>query len=191
MPSEIAPIAMPKQLPSDLLERVISELADHARGRGLAQLQALLKGVASRRTLRRRLDEWVREGAIRAEGIRRGRRYFALAARAPISAPPARDSTGAPANLIPLSGAGRALQVLVRHSIADRARGNVASTLTLKRSRHGALLSWSFTTLAVGTKNIMNSVPRFMAIESAFELAQLSRALSSRSRNSGARGFRE
>ena len=36
----------------------------------------------------------------------------------------------------------------------------------------GALLSWSFTTLAVGAKNIMSSVPRFMVIETAFTLVQ-------------------
>jgi hypothetical protein len=36
----------------------------------------------------------------------------------------------------------------------------------------GTLLSWSFTTLAVGAKNIMSSVPRFMVIETAFTIVQ-------------------
>jgi hypothetical protein len=43
-----------------------------------------------------------------------------------------------------------------------------AGSLTLKYAILGALLSWSFTTLAVGAKNLMSSVPRFMAIETAF-----------------------
>jgi hypothetical protein len=35
-----------------------------------------------------------------------------------------------------------------------------------------ALLSWSFTTLAVGAKHRMTSVPRFLAIETAFTVVQ-------------------
>lgn len=35
-----------------------------------------------------------------------------------------------------------------------------------------ALLSWTFTTLAVAAKHPMTSVPRFVAIETAFTLAQ-------------------
>jgi hypothetical protein len=36
----------------------------------------------------------------------------------------------------------------------------------------GASLSWSFTTLAVGAKNIMSSVQGFMWIETAFTVVQ-------------------
>lgn len=36
----------------------------------------------------------------------------------------------------------------------------------------GALLSWSFTTLAVAAKNVMSSVPDYVLIESLFTLAQ-------------------
>jgi len=36
----------------------------------------------------------------------------------------------------------------------------------------GALLSWSFTTLAVAAKNIMASVPDYLVIETAFTLVQ-------------------
>jgi hypothetical protein len=36
----------------------------------------------------------------------------------------------------------------------------------------GALLSWSFTTIAVAAKNVMSSVPDYLLIESAFTLAQ-------------------
>ena len=35
-----------------------------------------------------------------------------------------------------------------------------------------ALLSWSFTTLAVAAKNIMNSVPTYMMLETGFTLVQ-------------------
>lgn len=36
----------------------------------------------------------------------------------------------------------------------------------------GAVLSWSFTTLAVAAKNVMRSVPDYLAIESAFTVTQ-------------------
>lgn len=36
----------------------------------------------------------------------------------------------------------------------------------------GAVLSWSFTTLAVAAKNVMRSVPDYLLIESAFTLVQ-------------------
>jgi hypothetical protein len=36
----------------------------------------------------------------------------------------------------------------------------------------GAVLSWSFTTLAVAAKNVMTSVPSYLVIETAFTLVQ-------------------
>jgi hypothetical protein len=36
----------------------------------------------------------------------------------------------------------------------------------------GAVLSWSFTTLAVAAKNVMASVPNYLIIETAFTLVQ-------------------
>ena len=36
----------------------------------------------------------------------------------------------------------------------------------------GAILSWSFTTLAVAAKNVMTSVPAYLLIESAFTIVQ-------------------
>src|SRR5688572_32977049 len=36
----------------------------------------------------------------------------------------------------------------------------------------GAILSWSFTTLAVAAKNVMTSVPDYLLIETAFTIAQ-------------------
>jgi hypothetical protein len=46
------------------------------------------------------------------------------------------------------------------------------TSLTLKYVILGSLLSWSFTTVAVGAKNIMSSVPRFIGIETAFTVLQ-------------------
>jgi len=46
----------------------------------LRELEARLTGVASRRSLQRKLNDWQREGLVRAVGIRRGRRYL-LASR--------------------------------------------------------------------------------------------------------------
>lgn len=36
----------------------------------------------------------------------------------------------------------------------------------------GAVLSWSFTTLAVAAKNVMTSVPSYLVIETAFTIVQ-------------------
>jgi Fic/DOC family len=104
-------------------------LRGHPEGLTLSDLQALLRGVASRRSLQRRLDEWVREGAVRAQGVRRGRRYFSApeAERELEISPPARPSEPAAApnstatpNLVPVSAAGREIQQLVRQPLADR-----------------------------------------------------------------------
>jgi Fic family protein len=118
---------MPKRLPADLLERVKTALGQHPEGLTLADLQAVLAGAASRRSLQRRLDQWLRRQAIRAEGERRGRRYFNAATSdskvitpptgplAIASAPPAIQAS------VPLSTAGQDIQALVRRPLADRA----------------------------------------------------------------------
>lgn len=49
--------------------------------------------------------------------------------------------------------------------------GSFASR-TLAYGGLGALLSWSFTTLAVAAKNVMASVPDYLLIETAFTLVQ-------------------
>jgi hypothetical protein len=52
-----------------------------------------------------------------------------------------------------------------------RRRGSVLSRGLVYASL-GALLSWSFTTLAVAAKNVMTSVPDYLVIETAFTVAQ-------------------
>jgi hypothetical protein len=42
----------------------------------------------------------------------------------------------------------------------------------LKYAAFGAVLSWSFTTLAVAAKNVMTSVPDYLVIETAFTAVQ-------------------
>ena len=49
--------------------------------------------------------------------------------------------------------------------------GNLVSH-GLRYATFGALLSWSFTTLAVAAKNIMTSVPDYLMIETAFTAVQ-------------------
>jgi hypothetical protein len=51
------------------------------------------------------------------------------------------------------------------------ARGHLLSR-SLRYGAAGAVLSWSFTTLAVSAKNLMASVPDYLLIETAFTLAQ-------------------
>jgi ABC-type sugar transport system permease subunit len=77
--------------------------------------------------------------------------------------------------IIPLGFASMLVQSVLFAWIYDRMFATVSSSaalLVLKYAILGALLSWSFTTLAVGAKNIMSSVPRFMVIETAFTVAQ-------------------
>jgi hypothetical protein len=118
---------VPKKLPPDLLERVTTGLGQHPEGLALADLAKLLNGVASRRSLQRRLDTWVRKRAIRAEGVRRGRRYFGG-----VPSPHSETITPTTGRLttsstppeiqqsIPVSRAGLEIQAFVRRPFADR-----------------------------------------------------------------------
>lgn len=118
---------MPKQLAPDLLEQVKALLRQQPQGLTLAELQNSLQGVASRRSIQRRLDQWTRQKAIRAEGVRRGRRYFESPApgEAQIIQPPtgALHIAGTPPEVtpsVPISTAGREIQDFVRRPLADR-----------------------------------------------------------------------
>ncbi len=115
---------MPKRLPSDLLEQVTALLHNHPEGLTLQEIEESFRGVASRRSLQRRLDQWVRHHQLRAVGIRRSRHYLspeppaALLARSkPSSAgtDPAGTNTG-----MPVSSAGQEIQAFVRKPLTDR-----------------------------------------------------------------------
>ena len=118
--------AMPKQAPTDLLDRV-KALLQRPDGLTLAEIERSLQDVVSRRTLQRRLDEWTRQQSIRAEGIRRGRRYFNPSA---VSEPHAITPPTGSLNIrgqpptatsgLPISTAGQEVQAFVRQPLADR-----------------------------------------------------------------------
>ncbi len=77
--------------------------------------------------------------------------------------------------IIPLGFLSMLAQAALFAWIYDRAFAPSSSSVTsliLRYALVGAALSWSFTTLAAGAKNIMSSVPRFMAIETAFTIVQ-------------------
>jgi hypothetical protein len=117
---------MPKLLPDDLLERVTKALAADPRGMSLAELQEALKDIVSRRSLQRRLDLWARSGAVKAEGIRRGRRYFPAGNNTALTAadggrPASPSEPQAATSSVAISAAGQHLQALVHRPIADRA----------------------------------------------------------------------
>lgn len=116
---------MPKRLPEDLLSRVQAELRDHPDGLALQELEARLAGIASRRSLQRRLNAWHRKGIVQAEGIRRGRRYILPSPSAPaspldVSVLAAQPTLAASDASVPISMAGEEIRALVRRPIADR-----------------------------------------------------------------------
>ena len=77
--------------------------------------------------------------------------------------------------IIPLGFFSMLVQSVMFALIYERMFAPEDSSVTssvLKYAILGALVSWSFTTLAIGAKNIMNSVPRFMVIETAFTVVQ-------------------
>ena len=51
-------------------------------------------------------------------------------------------------------------------------RGGTLLSRSLAYATLGAVLSWSFTTLAVAAKNVMTSVPNYLLIETAFTVVQ-------------------
>jgi Fic family protein len=118
---------MPKQLAPDLLEQVTALLRQQPQGLTLAELENRLQGIASRRSLQRRLDEWTRQKAIRADGVRRGRRYFENPppGERQVIVPPtgALHVAGRPVQVapsVPISTAGQEIQDFVGRSLADR-----------------------------------------------------------------------
>ncbi len=116
---------MPKLLPSDLLDRVAAALAEHTEGLALADLENLFGDIVSRRSLQRRLETWIRDEKIRAEGQRRGRRYFNTAAQSSATLTPATGQlalSSAPHvdEGIPVSESGREILAFVRRPLIDR-----------------------------------------------------------------------
>ena len=121
---------MPKQLPADLLARVQTELAAFPDGGAIEDLSARLAKLVSRRSLQRKLADWVAAGHIRAAGSKKGRRYFLPVSPAgrtiiPSAATPPESNSSFVAqsstdDYPPISTAGREVLALVRRPIFDR-----------------------------------------------------------------------
>jgi hypothetical protein len=67
---------MPRRLPNKIDERVMGLIKDAADGIGIEALDNALAGQISRRSLQRRLSEWVARGVVAAQGKTRSTRYL-------------------------------------------------------------------------------------------------------------------
>jgi hypothetical protein len=76
--------------------------------------------------------------------------------------------------IIPFGFLSISIQALLFAWIYERvfASWSGTSSRALGYAAFGALLSWSFTTVAVAAKNMMSSVPDFLLIESGFTIVQ-------------------
>ena len=77
--------------------------------------------------------------------------------------------------IIPFGFLSMSIQAVVFSWIYDQliaSRGTSAAMRGLAYAAFGAVLSWSFTTIAVAAKNVMTSVPDYLLIESAFTAVQ-------------------
>jgi hypothetical protein len=77
--------------------------------------------------------------------------------------------------IIPFGFLSMLIQATIFAWIYEKAFAQQPGTVMSKAVEYGsvvALLSWSFTTLAVAAKNVMTSVPSYLLIETAFTLVQ-------------------
>ena len=77
--------------------------------------------------------------------------------------------------IIPFGFLSMFIQAIIFAWIYEKAfaqRGGPLLSRSLAYAALGAVLSWSFTTLAVAAKNVMSSVPNYLMIESAFTVVQ-------------------
>jgi hypothetical protein len=77
--------------------------------------------------------------------------------------------------IIPFGFLSMLIQAAIFAWIHERAFANARGNLRSRSLRYGAVgavLSWSFTTLAVAAKNVMASVPDYIVIETAFTIVQ-------------------
>ena len=77
--------------------------------------------------------------------------------------------------IIPFGFLSMLIQAIIFAWIYEKAfarRGGTLLSRSLAYAVLGAVLSWSFTTLAVAAKNAMTSVPNYLVIETAFTVVQ-------------------
>lgn len=75
-----------------------------------------------------------------------------------------------PFGLLAMSLQAMLFAFVYEQSFASRGDGVLARGLAY--AAFGAVLSWSFTTIAVAAKNVMTSVPDYLVIESSFTAVQ-------------------
>jgi hypothetical protein len=77
--------------------------------------------------------------------------------------------------IIPFGFVAMTLQAVLFAWVFDRTFAPEPASLWkrgLSFAAFGSVLSWSFTTLSVGAKNVMSSVPDYLVIETAFTVVQ-------------------
>ena len=77
--------------------------------------------------------------------------------------------------IIPLGFLSMIIQAVIFAWIYDKAFARQQGAFMSRAATYaatGAILSWSYTTLAVAAKNVMASVPDYLVIETAFTVAQ-------------------
>jgi hypothetical protein len=77
--------------------------------------------------------------------------------------------------IVPFGFLSMSIQALIFawvYEVAFASRSSRLRTKVVTYGVVGALLSWSFTTLAAAAKNVMTSVPDFLLIETAFTIVQ-------------------
>jgi hypothetical protein len=77
--------------------------------------------------------------------------------------------------IIPFGFLSMLIQAVCFGWVYDRAFATMGGSFAGRAAIYGlfgAVLSWSFTTLAVSAKNVMSSVPDYMLIETAFTIVQ-------------------
>ena len=107
---------MDEQALDQQLSKIAELMEGHSAGLSVAQVHALVGPAVTRRTLQRRLAQWVQQGRLVAVGRARGTVY-ALAALEPRAGP---GPTPAYRAIVPLSTASLAIAAYVRQPLALR-----------------------------------------------------------------------
>ncbi len=112
---------MPKKLPADLTALIEAEIGRHPEGVGIDDLHAVLAGIASRRTLNRRLGELVADRRLVPAGRGRSLRYRKPGLSEAVSAGNVRVSRVLEGGIyVPLSPAGQEVLEYIRQPIQLR-----------------------------------------------------------------------
>src|SRR6266478_5998250 len=109
-PSLSLGLNMPKKLPDDIREQVLTHVGKAPEGLGIEALFELLRNQISRRSLQRLLAELVNAGKLNIEKKGRSSRYFI-----PAKAPEIEKE-----DYVPLSTSGAEVRLAVRRPLTER-----------------------------------------------------------------------